>query len=142
MAKRKIQRRTNNSSNQSQHLVHAWSQVSSSSGNTPLVASVSGVIQTRPARPKALTLTYYSSVPRSFIFTIYGANTEEVYRSPTMLSGPIPQTRRFNFPTSTDYSLYSGSEQIIRFDHATNPDINWVGNMKVQYKSPSPNVYF
>jgi hypothetical protein len=59
-----------------------------------------------------------------------------------MLSGPIPQTRRFNFPTSTDYSLYSGSEIVIRFDHATNPGINWVGNMKVQYKSPTPNVYF
>jgi hypothetical protein len=80
--------------------------------------------------------------PRSFIFTVLAGNGEEIYRSPTLLSGPIPETRNFSFPRSTDFAFYASGENVITFLHATTPGINWVGNMQFEYNNTQPGSFF
>jgi hypothetical protein len=142
MPKQRTMRKARTTSTGNQHLMHPISVISDTGGNTPVAANIYGIIPTRPARARSMTLSYYSQEPRSFIFTVYNGNGEEIFRSPTMLSGPIPLTRTFTFPVSTDFSLFTGSELVARFDHSTNPGIRWVLNLKVEYKSASPTNYF
>ena len=143
MARRQNRRRTTRNNNMQQKLQHPFSQVSSASGNgTNVLASAVGVISTRPARPVSIQLTFMSALARSFIFTVSAANKEEIFRSPTLLSGPIPTTRSFRLPRSTDFAFYDGSEVVVVFQHATNPSVNWVCNMHFEYNNTKPETFF
>jgi hypothetical protein len=145
MARRRNNRRISRngkSSKSAQKLVHPFTQVASAAASTAVPASTVGVISSRPARPVAITLTYMSAVARSFIFTVLAGNGEEVYRSPTILSGPIPETRTFNLPRSTDYAFYATAENVVTFLHATSPSINWVVNMHFEYNNTQPGTFF
>jgi hypothetical protein len=141
MARRRNRRRTNMNRMQ-QKLQHPFSQVSAAANATTVPASAVGVISQRPARPVSLQLTFMSAVARSFIFTVSAANKEEIFRSPTLLSGPIPTTRSFRLPRSTDFAFYDGTEVVVLFQHATNPAINWVCNMQFEYNNTKPETYF
>ena len=111
----------------------------SSFGNAsvPVVVGVD-----RPGRPISLELEHYAQAPRSFTFQVNGFNGEEIYRSPLILTGPIPRKFRCKLPRSTDFATLASAAEIIRFSHATNPGIKWVLNLRVQYKSQSASSYF
>jgi hypothetical protein len=114
--------------------------VSSATTTTNILQPVSGIIANRPARPDHVTVEYFSAVPRSFNFTIFGGNLEEFYRSPVLLSGPIPKRFQVPLPKNTDFALYAATGNVIQFTHATNPGISFAVNMRVAYKTALPTT--
>jgi hypothetical protein len=117
-------------------LVHPAASVSSASANTVITATTFAILVNRPARPRKLEVEYFSVSPRSFSFNIVLADGEVVYRSPTLLSGPIPRRFTSVIPRSSDYSVYQGGDPVVQISHATNPQINYVFNIKFEYSFP------
>jgi hypothetical protein len=143
MARSRRRRGSRKGSSGNQHLLHPAAFLSSALAGPTSVSNVAfGIIQTRPARPRSLEIEFMSTIARSFNFTIIAGNGEEIYRSPTILSGPIPRKRMFRLPTSTDFALYTGAENIMLFQHATNPIIHFVCNLVVEYKTSPANAFF
>jgi len=140
--RRRNNRRSNANSNQ-QTLIHPATLVSSNVSVSNITATQLGLILNRPGRPRWIELEYFSTVPRSFNLLVVAGNAEEVMRSKTILSGPIPKRMRLPCPTSTDFAEYSsGAANVLQFTHATNPGINFVVNAKWQYKATNPAVFF
>ncbi len=131
-------RQRNNIGEQSQVLLHPMTVVSSATNVTSILQPVSGIIANRPARPDHVTVEYYSVNPRSFTFTVFGGNLEEVYRSPVLISGPIPKKFQIPLPKTTDFALYAATGNVIQFTHALNPAIFFTVNMRVSYKTALP----
>jgi hypothetical protein len=120
-----------------QRLVHPTAINSGATGTSPVQAGNFAIITTRPARPRKIELEYFSSAPRSFVFTVQLGDGEEVYRSRALLSGPIPRRFTASMPTSSDFSIYAQNAPLVTFLHATNPSISFVINLTVEYKSPT-----
>jgi hypothetical protein len=124
-----------------QSLVHATAVQTVGSSTTTTTVSANGlnVVETRPARPHKLSVQYFSPLPRSFNFVVLAANGEEIYRSPAILSGPIPKTFTATMPPNTDFGFYASAIQpVIQFAHTgvTSGSISWVINLHVAYKYP------
>ncbi len=131
-------RQRNTLGDQSQVLLHPMTVVSSATTVTNIAQPASGIIANRPARPDHVTVEHFSGVPRSFSFTIFGGNAEEVYRSPVYLTGPIPKRIQVSLPKSTDFALYAANGIVVQFNHGTNASISFVVNMRVAYKTALP----
>ncbi len=131
-------RQRNSLGDQSQVLLHPMTVVSSATAVTNIAQPASGIIANRPARPDYVTVEHFSGVPRSFNFTIFGGNAEEVYRSPVYLSGPIPKRVQVSLPKNTDFALYAANGNVVQFNHGTNANISFVVNMRVAYKTALP----
>jgi len=103
------------------------------------------LLATRPARPRMVEVQYSSLEPHSFIITAYGFNgsNEEVYRSKTLLSGPIPRTVRFAVPISTDFAVPNlAANPVLVFNHASNSNLKFAINLHVEYKFQTPTSFF
>ncbi len=135
MARKMMNRRQRRNNDLSQVLLHPMTAVTSALTTTSILQPVSGIIPNRPARPVNVSVEYFSAVPRSFTFTVYGGNLEEVYRSPVLLSGPIPKKFTTSLPSTTDFALYAATGNVIQFVHATNPGISFAVNMRIAYKT-------
>ena len=127
---------------QTQVLLHPMTTLSSGVAVTNIAQPASGIIANRPARPDYVTVEYFSLVPHTFNFTIFGGNAEEVYRSPAYLSGPIPKRVQVSLPKNTDFAIYPANGNVIQFNHALGPNISFVVNMRVAYKTALPVAAF
>jgi hypothetical protein len=125
-----------------QRLIHPAASPSGATAASAFTASIFAVLTTRPARPRKVEVEYFSTTPRSFVFTIQLGDGEEVYRSRALLSGPIPRKFVAAVPNSSDFSIYTGNAPLITFLHATNPSINFVINLTMEYKHPTLSLNF
>jgi hypothetical protein len=137
-------RKSRRGKNMRQSLVYSSATTSSAGTATLVLAGSNGlnVPATRPSRPVYVEFEFFSAQPRSFSIRLYGSAGEEIFNSPVILSGPIPRKRRFVLPSSTDFGIYTGSETVIQFQHATNPSINYVVNICMEHKYIPPLTNF
>jgi len=67
----------------------------------------------RPMRPHSLELRYASATPVGIRFRVYAGDGEEIYQSPSLISGLAPQLFRVKFPTGTDFAYYTNTADLI-----------------------------
>ena len=135
-----VRKRNNNKSNQ--QLVYSASKPNSALSSTTFTSSDLGLPQLRPSKPISVEVEFFSTAPRSFSLKAYGSAGEEIFTSPLILSGPIPRKRRFKMPANTDFGIFTSTETVVQFLHATNPGINFVVNIMIGHKYTAPNNFF
>ncbi len=117
-----------------QQLIHPASLGASTGASSVFTANNFSIIANRPARPRLLEVEFFSAQPRSFTILMQGGNAEEIWRSPLLLSGPIPRRRRYQMPTSTDFALYAGTETVLTVFHSASSGLVFAFNLGVEYK--------
>jgi len=136
MARKKNTRRNKRTSG-TQQLVHTTSAITGASNITNVTVTRLNVLFVRPARPKSIRLTYFSTVPRSFYYSVLNAVAEEIYRSPVILSGPIPRSLAVRFVGGIDFGTYPSDNRLIVFNSVAASTINTTIELTMEYKYPS-----
>jgi len=141
---RRRARNTRGANNSTNKLIHPANVQADPSTFTDVIAPDFGIIATRPGRLRMVEVQYSSQQPRSFIVSAFSLNdiSEEVYRSKTILAGPIPRTMRFMVPASTDFGIGNSTTVVIRFEHSSNTNLRFVINAHVEYKFQTPTSNF
>jgi hypothetical protein len=72
----------------------------------------------------------------------FNDGNEEIYRSKTLISGPVPKVVRIPLPKSTDFAVGSTTTPVIRFSHSASSNLRWSMNLIVEYKGQTPLSFF
>jgi len=141
---RRRARTTRNRAQGTNRLIHPANVPADPTGVTNVDNTKFTIIGTRPARPRFVEVQYSSLEPHSFVITVFSFNdfSEEVYRSKTLLSGPIPRTVRFAVPISTDFAIATSPNPVMRFNHASDSNLKFSINLHVEYKFQTPSSFF
>jgi len=134
---RKRNTRRNKRTSGTQQLVHTTSAITGAATLTNITVSRLNVVFERPARPKAIKLTYFSTVPRAFYYSVLNAVAEEIYRSPVILSGPIPRSLAVRFVSGIDFGTYPSTNTAIIINSVASSTINTTIELTMEYKYPS-----
>jgi hypothetical protein len=141
---RRRARTTRNRVQGTNRLIHPANVPADPGAVTDVDGSKFSIINIRPARPRMVEVQYSSLEPHSFVITVFSFNdsNEEVYRSKTLLSGPIPRIVRFAVPISTDFAIASSTNPVLRFNHSSVSNLKFSINLHVEYKFQIPTSFF